>query len=128
VESDYDPEVGYTVSFTHIEESGVYTCSVIDAPDHFIEFQVTVNCEFNCNRKVRSIFNEENLFTTNISVNIYELLLGDGPFKSYDNISNVTTQSKLKDKELAQRLDRMLNKTLNKPNNNMGLCCVKCCL
>lgn len=125
MESDYDPEIGYTVRFTHIEDSGYYSCTATDNPSHEYQFDVRVeiNCESNCSRKIRSIFDEENQITTNISVNINELPLGDGPIMSYDNFTNVTTHSNLKDNELGQRLDRMLNKTIYK-TNNPGLCCV----
>lgn len=49
IEGSYDPEIGFTVSFTHIEESGYYECRVADQKDVYIQFHVIVNenCESN---------------------------------------------------------------------------------
>lgn len=49
IAGSYDPEIGFSVSFTHVEESGYYDCRVADQEDILIQFHVVVNenCESN---------------------------------------------------------------------------------
>ncbi len=39
----YDSKVGFTVSFSHIEDSGYFDCRVQDDPDNYVSFEVIVN-------------------------------------------------------------------------------------
>lgn len=50
IEGEYDPAVGFTVSFSHVEDSGYYDCRVKDTDVVFM-FHVVVNenCESNEN-------------------------------------------------------------------------------
>jgi hypothetical protein len=43
VEGDYDPEIGFTVSLSHVEESGFYDCRVKDDEDSGHQFHVMVD-------------------------------------------------------------------------------------
>jgi hypothetical protein len=58
IEGSYDPEIGFTVSFTHIEESGFYDCRVVDQDEHNYQFHVMVNenCESNDNCSSDAIY------------------------------------------------------------------------
>lgn len=49
IEGHYDPETGFTVSFTHIEDSGYYDCKVAGDEDNLLQFHVIVNA--NCESK-----------------------------------------------------------------------------
>lgn len=43
VEGDYDPEIGFTVSLAHVEESGYYDCRVKDEGESGHQFHVMVD-------------------------------------------------------------------------------------
>lgn len=95
MESDFDPVKGFTVSFTHIEDSGTYDCRVVDNDDHYIQFQIIVdpNSESNDdmigNNVVNSTF-EESL----------ELLFGDGPLLL--NINNNSMDDSVNTSKVSQ--------------------------
>jgi hypothetical protein len=128
VESDYDPEIGYTVSFTHVEESGYYQCRVIEDPSHDIQFTVTVqaNCEFNCSRSFPSHLDSYNQSTSNIIVDKYELLYGDGIMSlrnnnTLDMLSNL--ENLIAEDDLARWLDEILLADDKRKKIIEGLCC-----
>lgn len=123
MESDYDPEIGYTVSFTHMEQSGSYTCKVIDDPSHEIQFHIIVNanCEFNCSR---SDFDTKFQTKTNSTVDIYELLYGDGPMSSHNNTEIMFSNLRNKEDELGRFLDQILLVWDERKSKIGGLCCV----
>lgn len=110
MESDFDPEVGFTVSFTHLEQSGYYECKVVDNEDHNIQFHVRVdaNCESKCDDK-----NGNNVVNSSID----ELHFGDGI--SLPNINNsihhylVYKLSKVSKRMISESLEVKMMKVLD---------------
>lgn len=110
MESDFDPEIGFTVSFTHLEQSGYYECKVVDNEDHNIQFHVMVNpnCESKCDDK-----NGNNVVNSSID----ELHFGDGI--SLPNINNsmnhylVYKLSKVSKRMISESPEAKMMKVLN---------------
>lgn len=89
IEGSYDPEVGFTVSFSHVEDSGYYDCRVKDSDIVFM-FHVVVN--ENCESK-------ENCSEAKFSIN------------PTIDVSNTTTSisPELTQLELLDRLENLLS-------------------
>lgn len=109
MESDFDPEIGFTVSFTHLEQSGYYECKVVDNEDHNVQFHVMVNpnCESKCDDKIGN-----NVVNSSID----ELHFGDGI--SLPNINNsinhlVYKLSKVSKRMISESPEVKLMKILN---------------
>lgn len=66
VEGSYDPEIGFTVSLSHVEESGFYDCRVRDQEDISIQFQVMVDENSESNEDTSS----DDSFADNASVDV----------------------------------------------------------
>lgn len=73
MESDFDPEKGFTVSFTHIEQSGYYDCKVVNNEDHSIQYHVMVNA--NCELSICDKFGDN---VANTTIESLEFHFGDG--------------------------------------------------
>lgn len=95
IQGSYDPEIGFTVSFTHVEESAYFDCRVPDNEDIFVQFHVIVNenCESNnCSSNETSF--SSNPSTIDVSTTVspetvqLELLERLEKFLSGDGVTN----------------------------------------
>ncbi|XP_070496401.1 vascular endothelial growth factor receptor kdr-like isoform X5 [Chironomus tepperi] len=99
----YDPKIGFTVFFSHVEESGYFECRQEDDHDNFIEYHVTVNEQL-----ITTIFSTSTIKFSSLKLHKRSInsLSGDGK-SSIQYGKNIKAQEK-REKALSAYLKKPL--------------------